>query len=168
VNQGNALLVAVIVVLLVSGAFWAVLEYAPEGSAWHLLPYVGGPFLGAYWFYRWTEELATEPERQEHRTAFYGLFYFVFAFAFLAVAFAAGFMAAAKLGHSVVGREGHCVATFSEFAYFSVVTGSTLGYGDLRPLGLARLLACCQVVEFWLFLAVAGLLVHRTTSPIRR
>lgn len=51
--------------------------------------------------------------------------------------------------------------SFGDAMYFSVITESTLGYGDIHPRGWSRLLACLQVV---LGLAVAGISVAKITS----
>jgi len=50
---------------------------------------------------------------------------------------------------------------FSDALYFSIVTEATLGYGDIRPVGVSRLLACLQV---GLGLLLAGLFVAKITS----
>jgi hypothetical protein len=58
--------------------------------------------------------------------------------------------------------------------YFSVVTETTLGYGDLRPAGASRVIVCLHVL---IGLAFAGVVVAKITSaqgtsarlfPIRR
>ncbi|MBN2330318.1 MAG: hypothetical protein JXC85_00740 [Candidatus Aenigmarchaeota archaeon] len=41
---------------------------------------------------------------------------------------------------------------FRDYVYFSVVSGSTLGYGELTPLGLTRLFVGIEVIMFWLFI----------------
>ena len=51
--------------------------------------------------------------------------------------------------------------TLGDAVYFSIVTEATLGYGDIRPVGWSRVLACCQVV---LGLALAGVVVAKITS----
>lgn len=50
---------------------------------------------------------------------------------------------------------------FSDALYFSIVTESTLGYGDIRPVGASRILACLQVA---LGLVLAGLFITKITS----
>lgn len=50
---------------------------------------------------------------------------------------------------------------FSDAVYFSLVTEATLGYGDVRPVGVSRMLACLQVS---LGLVLAGLFVAKITS----
>jgi hypothetical protein len=45
--------------------------------------------------------------------------------------------------------------------YFSITTETTLGYGDIRPVGVSRLLACIQVLGG---LLLAGLAVAKITS----
>lgn len=51
--------------------------------------------------------------------------------------------------------------TFGDAVYFSIVTEATLGYGDIRPIGWSRFLACFQVL-FGLMLA--GVAVAKITS----
>ena len=60
-----------------------------------------------------------------------------------------------------VDSESHLQVTFFDALYFSVVTESTLGYGDIRPIGISRFLACSQVLCGLVF---AGLLVAKITS----
>lgn len=50
---------------------------------------------------------------------------------------------------------------FGDALYFSVVTEATLGYGDVRPIGYSRLVACFQV---GLGLLLAGIVVAKITS----
>ena len=51
--------------------------------------------------------------------------------------------------------------TAQDALYFSIITEATLGYGDIRPVGLSRLLACTQVL---LGLVLAGLIIAKITS----
>ncbi len=44
------------------------------------------------------------------------------------------------------GADGLIQGDFLESLYFSTVTFSTLGYGDIRPVGFARLLACTETL----------------------
>lgn len=60
--------------------------------------------------------------------------------AFGLVYFAIGFISGSGLMFS--GRS----ATFLECIYFSVVTITTLGYGDVTPVGIARISASCEAI----------------------
>lgn len=51
--------------------------------------------------------------------------------------------------------------SFMDALYFSVTTETTLGYGDISPLGWARAVACTQVI---LGLVIAGLAISKITS----
>ena len=51
--------------------------------------------------------------------------------------------------------------SWGDAIYFSIVTEATLGYGDIRPVGFSRLLACLQVL---LGLTFAGIVVAKITS----
>lgn len=56
--------------------------------------------------------------------------------------------------------------SFSDALYFSVVTETTLGYGDISPKGISRFLVCGQVL---LGLVLAGVVVAKITSaPTKR
>src|ERR1035441_5160860 len=63
--------------------------------------------------------------------------------------------------HGLIGPENPNRITIADALYFSIVTEATLGYGDIRPVGLSRLLACSQVS---LGLVLAGLAVAKITS----
>jgi hypothetical protein len=47
------------------------------------------------------------------------------------------------------------MSSYSDCLYFSVVTFSSLGYGDLRPVGVSRLLASTEVFIGLAFLGTA-------------
>lgn len=51
--------------------------------------------------------------------------------------------------------------TFLESIYFSIVTISSLGYGDLHPMGISKLLICIEVL---LGLAMIGIMIAKVTS----
>ena len=51
--------------------------------------------------------------------------------------------------------------SFFDGLYFSVVTASSLGYGDFRPIGLSRILAVVEVIFGLIFI---GLLIASSTS----
>lgn len=56
---------------------------------------------------------------------------------------------------------GHADQSFLDALYFAITTETTLGYGDIVPVGIGRLIACVQVS---LGLLVAGLAVAKITS----
>ena len=54
-----------------------------------------------------------------------------------------------------------CKPALGVSLYFSIITETTLGYGDVSPVGFSRVLACIQVLLGLLF---AGLAVAKITS----
>ncbi len=84
----------------------------------------------------------------------------------LTLVFAVSYLALSKLlpGQGIItpSENGRAApVTFGDAIYFSIVTEATLGYGDIRPVGASRLLACSQVL---LGLLWAGLTVAKITS----
>ncbi len=77
--------------------------------------------------------------------------------AFALVAFAFAYLWAGSYGQGLVATYGSGASTpqFSECLYFSVVTFSSLGYGDFRPIGVSRLLASAEVIIGLAFLGIA-------------
>ncbi|MDQ3820530.1 MAG: potassium channel family protein [Acidobacteriota bacterium] len=63
--------------------------------------------------------------------------------------------------HGLIEPETPQSISLSDAFYFSITTETTLGYGDIRPVGLSRLLACSQV---FLGLLLAGIAVAKITS----
>ena len=55
--------------------------------------------------------------------------------------------------------------TFFDCIYFSVITISSLGYGDMRPIGVSRVFASLQVL---IGLAYLGLIIARLSSAHNR
>jgi Ion channel len=55
----------------------------------------------------------------------------------------------------------HATVSFEDALYFSIVTETTLGYGDIRPIGYSRWAICIQV---FLGLVLAGMIVAKITS----
>ena len=77
--------------------------------------------------------------------------------------FATAYKAASQLGSCIVSRHSPCIKTIPELMYYSIVTASTLGYGDFWPKGgIARFLSCAQVIEFWLFFVLAIFFVYES------
>lgn len=76
------------------------------------------------------------------------------------VVYAIAYFACSKLKWGHVGAE-TAELDFLTSVYFSVVTITTLGYGDVSPSGLARPLACTEVL---LGLVFAGFLIDTVTG----
>lgn len=109
-----------------------------------------------YWSVNWYKMLLHE--HKDSKVLPLAL-YMVFTYMLLVSLFGGLFVASEKLDGSIVDSHNpsrKIVAPF-EHLYFSVVTGSTLGYGDLCPMGISRFFACLEVVLFWI-LVLAGTL----------
>ena len=83
-------------------------------------------------------------------------------FSLIAVAFAWGYSLLIPYNNGIQG-DATTLATspFLNSLYFSLVTISSLGYGDLHPVGYAKVLACSEVL---IGLGFMGLIVARITS----
>jgi len=77
------------------------------------------------------------------------------------VAFALGYCACAGAGMLVYNYDADQSLGFLDSLYFSIVTISSLGYGDIHPLGWARLLVGLEVLTGLGFL---GVLVAKVSS----
>jgi uncharacterized membrane protein YccC len=73
--------------------------------------------------------------------------------------FAALYRLAAYYGQGPVGANG--AASFANCVYFSIVTFTTLGYGDIVPKGASRVLACLEVM---LGIAFFGVFISKLSS----
>ena len=63
--------------------------------------------------------------------------------------------------NGLIGPEGKQSINILDATYFSITTETTLGFGDLRPVGLSRFLSCSQVL---LGLLLAGITIAKITS----
>ena len=77
------------------------------------------------------------------------------------VLFGLGYWASAGAGNLVFTYDPSAVPGFGDALYFSIVTISSLGYGDIRPVGPARVLVSLEVI---VGLAFLGLLVAKISS----
>jgi hypothetical protein len=69
-------------------------------------------------------------------------------------------------GHGLFSPTSDDVRHWYDYLYFSIVTQSTIGYGDLQPRGLSRVFACLQA---GVGIIAAGLLIAKiTTASISR
>ena len=65
-------------------------------------------------------------------------------------------------GHGIAGNDGPFkTLSIGQGLYFSIVTVSSLGYGDMHPVGAAKIIACVEVL---FGLAVMGILIAKITS----
>ena len=62
-----------------------------------------------------------------------------------------------------IGNNGEALSnlSFLNALYFSIVTVSSLGYGDMHPMGLSKLIAVCEVL---FGLAIMGIMIAKLTS----
>ncbi|NQT19757.1 MAG: hypothetical protein HQ592_08630, partial [Planctomycetes bacterium] len=113
---------------------------------------IGPPLLILAWPIRVVHDFATHSDRDPCEAIFSAFCTYIL----LALLFVPAYKAAS--GFSTFGRILNChsmkipdLCTPVDYFYFSMITGSTLGYGDFVPTGwIVRLLACVQVAEFWL------------------
>ena len=67
-----------------------------------------------------------------------------------------------QYGHGI-GRDDTALENSTVFTgiYFSIVTISSLGYGDMHPMGISKILACIEVL---FGLAMIGIMIAKVTS----
>jgi len=90
-----------------------------------------------------------------------GLGWFAAAIAATVLIFGIGYWQLAQHGQLLYTYDSSKTPGFLDSLYFSVVTISSLGYGDIRPLGYARLLVAAEVL---IGLSFLGLLVAKVSS----
>ena len=90
-----------------------------------------------------------------------GLGWFAAAIAATVLLFGIGYWQLAQHGQLLYTYDSSKTPGFLDSLYFSVVTISSLGYGDIRPLGYARLLVAAEVL---IGLSFLGLLVAKVSS----
>jgi hypothetical protein len=76
-------------------------------------------------------------------------------------AFAVGYDVAGTAGNGLIATYGSQKIGFIDCLYFSTITITSLGYGDLRPVGYGRLMAACEVVYG---LTVIGIAIAKLAS----
>lgn len=82
--------------------------------------------------------------------------------AILLLSFALLYFFATKYGQGILGTYPNAqFPTFWDSLYFSVITFSSLGYGDFRPVGFSRILASLEVFSG---LSVLGLAIAKLSS----
>lgn len=134
-----------------------IVFWLPLYSPWNYVPLIAALVaafrLGTHAARRHAAEAAARPTRA------YAIVSVLLGYPALTALFALAYRASSNLGsqvQEVSSTVSRCVTSFGQLFYFALVTGSTLGYGDMRPCdGAAKVVACIHVVVFWLWLAVA-------------
>ena len=90
------------------------------------------------------------------------LSYYMLIFVVSVAVFAGAYTYLTPLGHGV-GQNLTPISqiTFFEGVYFSVITISSLGYGDMHPVGISKVLACVEVL---MGLGLIGVMIAKVTS----
>ena len=141
-----------------------IVGLAPENHPLLGLAFVIPALAGFLWVFGWIKELLLVKSRTYQASS--ALAFVFLTFAIVGAFYATGFMAGARMGFPIANSQGSLPgAKFGDYMYFSVVTGTTLGYGDLFPTKWGRLLACLEVVQFLIFIGVGGALLARAFQP---
>ena len=88
--------------------------------------------------------------------------YYIVIFATAVICFGLFYYLLTQCGHGI-GRDDTALdnATIFTGIYFSIVTISSLGYGDMHPMGISKILACIEVL---FGLAMIGIMIAKVTS----
>ena len=88
--------------------------------------------------------------------------WYIVSFAGVVIAFGLAYMCLTPQGDGV-GQNSTPLSdvTFLKGIYFSIITVSSLGYGDMHPMGYSKALACIEVL---LGLALIGIMIAKVTS----
>ena len=123
---------------------------------------LGAPLIGFLTLGYWSHQATQRIERSLFHLFVRVLSWYIFGVILYAMAYRASF----GLGSQIL-YHGSSVTNPAKLMYFSIITVSTLGYGDCHPYGaVACFLSCTQVIQFWLYLALAVYLVNRTLKEI--
>lgn len=87
---------------------------------------------------------------------------YILIFAMAVIGFGLLYYLLTQYGHGI-GRDNEILdnATFLTGIYFSIVTISSLGYGDMHPMGISKVLACLEVL---FGLVMIGVMIAKVTS----
>ena len=91
-----------------------------------------------------------------------GMIWYIVFFALMIILFGFAYMYFTPMGHGI-GQNSTPLSdvTFLESIYFSIITISSLGYGDMHPMGFSKALICIEVL---LGLAMIGIMIAKVTS----
>lgn len=150
------------------GVSLLILKYAPEGNKLLYITLVVSPGLIFLFILFWALDLSRprvwHPWRPRPSLGVAGL---VFLYVLFVLLYTPAYMASIRLGDQIVTDDNECITDYGRLTYFGLVTASTLGYGDIVPgieSGRTQLLVSVQVVEFWMFFAIAFATVARWIS----
>lgn len=90
--------------------------------------------------------------------------YLISTYGLLVFVFCCVFMVADVFGGRIVQYSNNPTPvdpTWENYAYFSVVTASTLGYGDMVSEGAAQFFVALEIMCFWLFVVLGSIIVQR-------
>ena len=91
----------------------------------------------------------------EHKFA-HGFAWYMFSIIFLIICFAYIYSSG-----GLINSDGDIVTDAQTLVYFSIVTWTTLGYGDLQPVESIRIWAATEALVGYLYMAVlAGIIIH--------
>ena len=86
---------------------------------------------------------------------------YALAFIGIILGFALSYSFLTQFGHGIGRGEESAEGSFLQGLYFSVITISSLGYGDFHPMGFSKVLACIEVL---LGLGLVGIMIAKITS----
>ena len=90
------------------------------------------------------------------------MFWYIVFFAMTVIIFGIVYTKLTPMGEGIgQNLQQHSDITYATGIYFSIVTISSLGYGDMHPMGWSKVLACIEVL---LGLALIGIMIAKVTS----
>ena len=99
------------------------------------------------------------------------IFYYLIAFCLVVIGAGIFYYYSTPYGHGL-GQNSKALTdiTFLKSLYFSVVTISSLGYGDMHPMGFSKIIACLEVIFGLVFLGffIAKVASRRMSYHIQR
>jgi len=147
------------------GALLGVVFVFPfnEVRALQFVAVVGAPLIGFLILVHWSRHATRKVDGSlVHLFVLPVLWYIV-----AASLYTMAYRASLGLGSQILLYGKTPVTNPAKLLYFSVITASTLGYGDCCPKGfVVCFLSCAQVIQFWLYLAIAVYVVNRTLKEI--
>jgi len=169
--------------LPVSLMLFLVFGFAHSGSVFYFLPFFLDPFAGFVVVLSFVVEISNAravflpPSLRPHVS--FAFFLCVFSYVTTAFVFAASYAAALRLGGQILSAADRYVCIteleygrlreFGTLLYYSLVTASTVGYGDFVPVGItARSLACFEVLEFWVLVLVSFTYFQLIANELRK